>query len=122
MTPSLIIPVVMATLFNAIANTIWKIYFQKNEFTYHSLGSIFNLFNIYIISGIICYIGSMLLFFYMLSRFDLSVIIPLTALTYIFNMLAAYYVFHESFDIYKISGMIIIIFGIGILSMSKGTA
>jgi drug/metabolite transporter (DMT)-like permease len=117
---SLIIPVVLATFLNAIANTIWKLYFQKSEFPYTSLSSILELFNIYIISGILCNIGSMLLFFYMLSKFDLSVIIPLTALTYIFNMLSAYYIFQESFDVYKISGMLIIIFGIGILSMSKG--
>ena len=117
---SLMIPVVLATLLNAVANTVWKIYFQKSEFTYSSFSSILSLFNIYIISGIFCYVGSMLLFFYMLSRFDLSVIIPLTALTYIFNMLAAYYIFQESFDIYKISGMFIIVFGIGVLSMPKG--
>lgn len=117
---SLIIPVVLATLLNAIANTIWKIYFQHNGFSFTSFNSIFTLFNVYIISGIFCYVGSMLLFFYMLSRFDLSVIIPLTALTYIFNMLAAYYIFHESLDVYKIVGILIIILGIGVLSMSEG--
>ena len=117
---TLVIPVVLATLLNAVANTVWKIYFQKGEFSYTSIASVLSLFNIYILSGILCYVGSMLLFFYMLSKFDLSVIIPLTALTYIFNMLAAYYIFHESFDMYKISGMIIIVCGIGVLSVSKG--
>lgn len=117
---SLFIPVILATLLNATANTLWKLYFQKSDFTYNSILSILSLFNVYIITGIFCYVGSMFLFFYMLSKFELSVIIPLTALTYIFNMLAAYYIFNESLDIYKISGMIIIIFGIGVLSISKG--
>jgi drug/metabolite transporter (DMT)-like permease len=117
---ALFVPVIIATLLNAIANTVWKIYFQKGEFSYTSIVSILGLFNVYIISGILCYVGSMLLFFYMLSKFDLSVIIPLTALTYIFNMLSAYYIFHETFDLYKIGGMLIIILGIGVLSMSKG--
>ena len=85
---TLVVPVVLATLLNAVANTVWKIYFQKGEFSYTSFSSVLSLFNIYIISGILCYVGSMLLFFYMLSKFDLSVIIPLTALTYIFNMMA----------------------------------
>lgn len=117
---SLIIPAVFATLLNAVANTIWKIYFQKGEFSYTSMASILGLFNVYIMSGILCYVCSMLLFFYMLSKFDLSVIIPLTALTYIFNLLAAYYIFHESFDLYKIGGIFIIIIGICVLSLSKG--
>lgn len=120
MNMSLFIPVLLATLLNTVANTVWKIYFQKYGFNFSSFLSLFDLVNIYILSGVICYVGSMLLFFYMLSRFDLSVIIPLTALTYIFNMLAAYFIFQESFDIYKIGGMFVIIFGIVILSMSKG--
>ena len=37
---SLMIPVVLATLLNAVANTVWKMYFQKSEFTYSSLASI----------------------------------------------------------------------------------
>ena len=117
----LIIPVLLATMLNTVANTLWKIYFQKYQFSYISFMSIFDLFNMYIISGVLCYVGSMLLFFYMLSRFELSVIIPLTALTYIFNMMAAYFIFHESFDTYKILGILIIIIGICVLSMSKVT-
>lgn len=121
MSISLIIPVLLATMLNTVANTLWKIYFQKYQFTYVSFMSIFDLFNIYIVSGVFCYIGSMLLFFYMLSRFELSVIIPLTALTYVFNMMAAYFIFHESFDTYKILGILVIIIGICVLSMSKVT-
>lgn len=119
MNMSLFIPVLLATLLNTIANTVWKIYFQKYGFHFSSFLSVLDLLNVYIVGGVICYVGSMLLFFYMLSRFDLSVIIPLTALTYIFNMLAAYFIFQESFDIYKISGMVVIILGIVILSISK---
>ncbi len=115
----LLIPAIAATLLNTVANTVWKIYFQKNPLSIESLASIFQLFNFYIITGIFCYIVSMMMFFYMLSRFELSIIIPLTALTYIFNMVAAYFIFHESFDIYKISGIMIILIGIFVLSASK---
>lgn len=74
---SLMIPVMPQTLLlNAVANTVWKIYFQKSEFTYSSFSSILSLFNIYIISEYFVMLGQCCCF-YMLSKFDLSVIILL---------------------------------------------
>lgn len=115
----LIIPVILTTLLNAIANATWKVYFHKVPFSCNSFYSILELFNIYILFGIFCYGISMMSFFYLLSRYELSFLVPLTALTYVFNMLAAYFIFHESFDVYKISGIVVIIAGIMILSLSK---
>ncbi len=58
----------------------------------------------------------MLLFFYMLSNYKLSTIIPVTSMTYIINILVARFYFHESVGKIQILGTVIIILGLLILS------
>lgn len=113
---NLILPACCACFFNACANVFWKFEFSKNTFIFSGLESIIKVFfSINIIIGIIFYICSMLLFFYMLSNFKLSVIVPLTSLTYIFNLIAAYLIFHEKVSFLHLIGTLIIIIGIIIL-------
>jgi len=116
----LAVPIIFACLFNAVANTFWKYEFTQKPFEFNSISKIIQtFFSLNIIVGILFYIGSMLLFFYMLSNFKLSVIIPLTSLTYIFNLLAAYFIFHENVHTNNIIGTIIIIVGIAVLSQAS---
>lgn len=113
----LVIPVVLACSCNAIANTFWKWHFMKYPLKIHSIIDVFSLALIpNIIIGILFYVSSMFLFFYMISNFKLSIVIPFTALTYIFNLMVAYLIFHEKIYINNIIGTLIIIIGIVILS------
>ena len=79
----------------------------------------FNL-NPSIIFGIFFYVFSFALYTYLLSKYDLGYIIPLTtALVYSIIFLASFFVFHESFTIIKIAAISLIIFGVILLNIKK---
>jgi len=119
---NVLLPTTIACALNAIANGLWKVQFQKQPLVLKLDILLTTLMSPYIIFGIGCYVVSMLIFFYLISNYSLSIVIPLTAMTYIFNMFLAFVVFKESLDSYKIFGMVIILIGIAILSKSKGIA
>lgn len=79
----------------------------------------FNL-NLYVISGIILYGISFALYIYLISKFDLGFIIPLTtALVYSIIFLASFFIFHEAFTLIKIAAISLIIFGVILLNFSR---
>ena len=119
---NLLLPTTVACALNAFANVLWKLQFQKQPLSFKLDTLVSLMINPYILFGISFYVLSMLIFFYLLSNYALSMIIPLTAMTYLFNMLLAFIVFKESFDMYKIIGIIIIVCGIIVLSKSRGLA
>jgi len=104
---------------NTVANYFWKIELAKNPFDASSLGKILStFFSLNIIIGIFFYITSMMLFLYMLTHFKLSIIAPLTAMTYIFNISMAYLLFREKVHAKGVIGAAVIIIGIIILSQT----
>lgn len=79
----------------------------------------FNL-NIYSILGIIMYGFSFILYMYLISKYDLGYIIPLTtALVYIIIFIASFLVFKESFTLIKIIGISLIIAGIFLINIGS---
>lgn len=113
----LLIPAVIACTCNALANMFWKMRFDKVPLKLNSVQDICGLLlSPHIWGGICCYGGSMLLFFYMLSNFKLSSIMPVTCMTYIFNIIIAKVVFGESISRVQVIGTIIVICGLIILS------
>lgn len=118
----MVIPIILACFCNACANTFWKIQFSRNKFTIDGISSIIKTFLSYnIIIGVLFYVVSMLIFFYLLSNYKLSEVVPLTALTYIFNILSAYYIFNEKISTYSIVGTVIIVTGVIVLSQNPVT-
>lgn len=80
---------------------------------------IFN-FNFLSILGILLYGTSFLIYFYLISKFDLGYIIPLTtALVYVVIFLASFIIFKESFTSLKILGIGLILVGLFFLNSSK---
>jgi drug/metabolite transporter (DMT)-like permease len=79
----------------------------------------FNL-NLSIISGILLYCLSFVLYIYLISKFDLGFIIPVTtALVYSLVFLASFFIFHEVFTVMKIAAISLIIFGVILLNLNK---
>ncbi len=115
----LLIAAILACSCNAIANTFWKWHFIKQPLKINSLFDALHLaLTPNIIVGIFFYIGSMLLFFFMISNYKLSLIVPLTSLTYILNLFVAYGIFHEKIYFQNIIGTLIVLIGIIILSQT----
>lgn len=113
----LLIPAAVACTCNALANMFWKMRFDKIPLVLKSFKDIYGLltsFHIWV--GVFCYGCSMLLFFYMLSNFKLSSIMPVTCMTYIFNIVIARVVFGETISRMQILGTVIVIVGLIILS------
>ena len=79
----------------------------------------FNI-NPYVVFGILLYGISFLLYIYLLSKFDLGYIIPITtALVYVLIFIASFVIFKEAFTLIKIAAISLIIFGVILLNISK---
>jgi len=77
-------------------------------------------FNLLAMGGIFLYGLSFLLYIYLISKFQLGYIVPLTtALVYTLVFIASYFVFHEVFTIVKVIAIALIISGVIILSLNK---
>lgn len=77
-------------------------------------------FNLLSIVGVFLYGISFLIYFYLISKFDLGYIIPLTtALVYVVIFLASFLIFKESFTAIKLLGVGLILIGLFFLNSSK---
>lgn len=109
----LMLPVIIACLCNTVGNLLWKNYFTKHAISFSNIMNMISILSSFqVIMGIFCYLCSMFLFFFLLSRYNLSLVIPLTSLTYIFNIITAVLFFKEKISSTQLVGTIIIFIGI----------
>ena len=102
---------------NTLANSFWKYQFEKQPLDTSSFIDIVRTsFNINVILGILFYCGSMLTFFYLLSNYKLSTVVPILSVNYILNLLVAGAFFKESISSIQIVGVAIILTGIFVYS------
>lgn len=86
-------------------------------------GSIYFNLNIYTVAGVLLYGTSFLLYLYLISKFSLGYIIPITtALVYVLVFIASFLIFKEPFTLLKVSAIILIMGGLFLLNMNKKTA
>ena len=72
------------------------------------------------ISGVILYGVSFLLYMYLISRFNLGYIIPLTTgVVYVLVFFASFTIFKEQFTAFKIAGIVLIVAGLVLLNAGK---
>lgn len=79
----------------------------------------FNLnLNLLSTGGLFFYGVSFLVYTYLISKFDLGYIIPLTtALVYVIIFIASYFIFKEPFTFVKILAIALILIGLGLLNI-----
>ena len=76
--------------------------------------------NPYLIFGVFLYGVSFILYTYLLSKYELGYIIPLTtALVYSVIFVASFIIFKESFTIIKVLAIILILAGLTLLNYKK---
>ncbi len=74
----------------------------------------------YTLLGIILYGTSFVLYTYLISRYDLGYIIPLTTgIVYGLIFVASFFIFNEAFTFFKSMGIILIVAGLVLLNFKK---
>lgn len=68
--------------------------------------------NPFILTGLICYVLSVVVWLLVLSRIEVSVAYPLVSLGYIATAIAAYYLFDEALTPLRILGIMVILVGV----------
>lgn len=87
--------------------TLWKIGLIKmNGF------SLKLLINPLVLSGMLIYGGSTILWFYILSKIPFSVAYPLNSVAYAFSIFVGYYLFKETISLSKIFGTVLLLSGV----------
>ena len=75
--------------------------------------------NLSVMSGLLIYVISTIVWFLVLSRADVSFAYPLVSIGYIFNSFAAYYFLHEhAFSPMRLAGTLVIIVGVVLICQS----
>ena len=71
--------------------------------------------NCHLLSGLFCYGVSLLLWFYVLSKMELSKAYPLVSLGYVFTLILGYFFLNEAITVSKVVGIVLIMAGVVIL-------
>jgi len=74
--------------------------------------------NLFIISGLVCYVVSVCVWLLVLSRVEVSFAYPLLSVGYIVNAVAGYYLFQENLSLTRITGVLIICVGVYFVTRS----
>jgi len=72
--------------------------------------------NWYMLATGICMALASLLWFYLIKHYAFSVVYPMISISYIFGMLAAIYVFHESVPLIRWAGVLLIMTGVVLIA------
>jgi drug/metabolite transporter (DMT)-like permease len=113
----LIIISVIQSFFLAGGQVCLKFAMQKMEsfsFTWRYFGAL--LTNWYLLATGICMGIATVLWFYILKHFELSKAYPMISISYVFGMLAAIYIFHETVPITRWIGVFCIIVGVCLIT------
>lgn len=74
------------------------------------------------IGGLCCYVISFLMFIKVISMYELSYIVPITTgIVQVLILLAALFLFHERVSTVNLIGVTVVIFGIVLMNLKKGT-
>ena len=76
------------------------------------------ILNPYVLGGGIIYVVASIVWIYILSKEDLSKVYPLQSLCYVFGTIIGVFLFNENMNVLKIFGLVLIICGAVIISLS----
>jgi multidrug transporter EmrE-like cation transporter len=74
--------------------------------------------NPFIVAGLVFYVVSVGVWILVLSRVEVSFAYPLLSVGYIVNAVAAYYLFQENLSLTRVSGILVIIAGVYLITRS----
>jgi drug/metabolite transporter (DMT)-like permease len=108
---------ISTTLLITSGQVLWKIGIQKAGGFYlpeqSIIGNVFRiLFNGWVFSGFVVYAVATGFFMWLISKFDISLIIPITSVAFIYSLLAGYFIFGEQISLLRVFGVLLIIAGV----------
>ncbi|GHS87829.1 hypothetical protein FACS1894201_09180 [Bacteroidia bacterium] len=74
------------------------------------------LTNWWLLASGICMAGATVLWLYIVKHFDFSMVYPMISLSYVFGMLAAVYIFHETVPMTRWLGVLLIMGGVVLIA------
>jgi multidrug transporter EmrE-like cation transporter len=74
--------------------------------------------NVYVLAGLFLYVVSVVAWLMVLSRVEVSFAYPLLSIGYIVNAVAGYYLFQENVSLARVSGILVIIAGVYLVTRS----
>jgi len=112
---------VLTTVLIALAQVLWKIGLDKIGGFYLPESSIFEnivrvAFSVYIISGILLYVIATVIFLFLLNKYPISLIVPLSSISFIFTMIAGIVIFKEQVNYINWIGAIVILIGVFLIT------
>ena len=114
---------IITSLLVTVGQILWKLGLQDfNKYLSQDNLSFKNVFIIlrsgYILSGFIIYLTATGFFMYLLFKYEISMIIPLSSISFIFSLIAGVIIFNEDVNIYRWLGVIVIILGVYLIAKS----
>ncbi len=106
--------ILMSTLLNATAQILYKLGADKFAFDIYSLAT-----NYYVVAGLITYAVSAAIMIVALRYGELSLLYPIIATGYIWVTIATVYLLNESFNVYKLIGILMIIAGVSLIGLGS---
>jgi drug/metabolite transporter (DMT)-like permease len=106
-----IILIIIGTFFTSIGQILLK----KSSTTIVRSIKV-NLTNYILLLGVGVYFISMLFNIYALKGAELTVLVPITSLSYVWTILLSLFIFKESMNKYKWVGLFVVLFGIVIIT------
>ena len=108
---------VFTTLLITTGQVLWKIGLQKIGGFYMAEKSIVEnffriIFNGWIFSGFVVYAIATGFFMWLLSKFEISLVIPISSVAFIYSLMAGYWIFNETISPLRIIGVLCIMFGV----------
>jgi drug/metabolite transporter (DMT)-like permease len=105
------------TIMVTLGQVLWKLGFNKiGGFYLREYGVFSNLVRIltcpHIIAGFVLYIFATGFFMFLLSTYDISIVIPFSSVAFIFSLIAGALIFNEQISFMRIGGVFAIIVGI----------
>jgi len=105
------------SVITSIGQVLWKIglnnvggFYVKEMNVFQNVWRI--LWSWHIILGFVAFMVATGIWFYLLSNYKISVIIPISSVSFIFSMIAGKYFFYEHISLYNWFGVVLIIIGV----------
>ncbi|KAA5806003.1 EamA family transporter [Thermoanaerobacterium thermosaccharolyticum] len=111
--------IIISVILSASAQILLKYGVKNISIT----GSVFHILvqyiNVYVLLGIMSYIGSMIIWLYVLTKVDVGYAYSFTSLGFVLVMLFSIILFGENVNLLKIIGTLLISFGIVLIARGR---